>query len=48
MAEFLAGASGWYDHEPSRPLNLKAASALSTFKVGVELYLYDGLPVRRR
>ena len=23
-------------------------SALSTFKVGVELYLYDGLPVRRR
>ncbi len=23
-------------------------SVLSTFKVGVELYLYDGLPVRRR
>ena len=22
--------------------------ALSIFKVGVELYLYDGLPVRRR
>ena len=26
MAEFLAGASGWYDHEPLRPLNQQTAS----------------------
>ena len=35
-------------HRQKTPKHLfRAASALSTFKVGVELYLYDGLEVRR-
>ena len=28
MAEFLAGASGWYEHEPQKSLNQRPASAL--------------------
>ena len=46
------------DHRKRHAVNIHSAthgdqirirtSALSTFKVGVELYLYDGLPVRRR
>ena len=27
-AEFLTGASGWYDHEPQKSLNQQTASAL--------------------
>ena len=28
MAEFLAGASGWYDHEPQKSLDQQPANAV--------------------
>ena len=46
MAEFLAGASGWYDHEPQKSLNQQTASALRLIRVAVKSSAIGLMPCR--